>query len=152
MDFVSQKEGNRLILVAKVNYLSLKVYSRAPKQICMCVYMYVCVGPASPTNHPICWSQKTEKSHSSNQKHIRVADFRQPQLCEDLECATKCWNFPCRTFLTAQMSVFTVFCGPHLPLAFQFVCGPGEGKWKVSFCLASPPQVAAEYGINSSFC
>ena len=28
-------------------------------------------------------------------------------------------------FLTAQMSVFMVFCGPHLPLAFQFVCGPG---------------------------
>ena len=31
------------------------------------------------------------------------------------------------SFLTAQMSVFTVFCGPHLPLAFQFVCGPGGG-------------------------
>ena len=26
-------------------------------------------------------------------------------------------------FLTAQM----VFYGPHLPLAFQFVCGPGRG-------------------------
>ena len=58
------------------------------------------------------------------------------------------------------MSVFTVFCGPHLPLAFQFVCGPGgggaanklEGKWKVSFCLVAPPQADAEYGINSSFC
>ena len=23
------------------------------------------------------------------------------------------------------MSVFKVFCGPHLPLASQFVCGPG---------------------------
>ena len=64
------------------------------------------------------------------------------------------------TFLTAQMSVLMVFCGPHLPLAFQFVCGPGgggaanklEGKWKVSFCLVAPPQAAAEYGINSSFC
>jgi len=30
-------------------------------------------------------------------------------------------------FLTAQMSVFMVFCGPHLPLAFQFVCAPGGG-------------------------
>jgi len=29
--------------------------------------------------------------------------------------------------LTAEMSVFMVFCGPHLPLAFQFVCGPGRG-------------------------
>ena len=40
-------------------------------------------------------------------------------------------------FLTAQMSVFMVFCGPHLPLAFQFVCGPGGGggpqtNWKAS--------------------
>ena len=25
--------------------------------------------------------------------------------------------------LTAQMSVFMVFCGPHLPLACHFVCG-----------------------------
>ena len=30
-------------------------------------------------------------------------------------------------FITAQMSVSMVFCGPHLPLAFQFVCGPGGG-------------------------
>ena len=30
-------------------------------------------------------------------------------------------------FLTAQMSVFMFFCGPHLPVAFQFVCGPGGG-------------------------
>ena len=30
-------------------------------------------------------------------------------------------------FLTAQMSVLMVFCGSHLPLAFQFVCGPGGG-------------------------
>ena len=63
-------------------------------------------------------------------------------------------------FLTAQMSVFMVFCGPHLPLAFQFVCGPGgggaanklEGKWKVSLCLVAPPQAAAGYSTNSSFC
>jgi len=27
-----------------------------------------------------------------------------------------------------------------------------EGKWKVSLCLVAPPQAAAEYGINSSFC
>ena len=53
-----------------------------------------------------------------------------------------------------------VFCGPHLPLAFQFVCGPPspraanklEGKWKVSLCLVAPPQAAAEYDINSSIC
>ena len=41
---------------------------------------------------------------------------------------------------TAQMTGLVVFCGPHLPLAFQFVCGPPpspraentlEGKWKV---------------------
>ena len=25
---------------------------------------------------------------------------------------------------TAQMSVLMVFCGPHLPLALRFVCGP----------------------------
>ena len=49
------------------------------------------------------------------------------------------------TFLTAQMSVFMVFRGPHLPLAFQFVCGPGggaanklEGKWTVSLFLGDP--------------
>ena len=62
--------------------------------------------------------------------------------------------------LTAQMSVFMVFCGPHLPLAFQFVCGPGgggaanklEGKWKLSLCLVAPPQAAAGYSTNSSFC
>ena len=53
-----------------------------------------------------------------------------------------------------------VFCGPHLPLAFQFVCGPGgggaanklEGKWKVSLCLVAPPQADAGYSTNSSFC
>ena len=63
-------------------------------------------------------------------------------------------------FLTAQMSVFMVFCVPHLPLAFQFVCGPGgggaanklEGKWKVSLCLVAPPLAAAVYSANSSFC
>ena len=63
-------------------------------------------------------------------------------------------------FLTAQMSVFMVFRGPHLPLAFQFVCGPGgggaanklEGKRKVSLCLVAPPLAAAEYSANSSFC
>ena len=25
-------------------------------------------------------------------------------------------------------------------------------QWKVSLCLVAPPQAAAEYGINSSFC
>ena len=30
-----------------------------------------------------------------------------------------------RNFLTAQMSVLMVFGRPHLPLAFQFVYGPG---------------------------
>jgi len=30
-------------------------------------------------------------------------------------------------FLTAQMSVFTLFGVPHLLPAFQFVCGPGGG-------------------------
>ena len=54
-------------------------------------------------------------------------------------------------FLAAQMSVLMVFGGPHLPLAFQFVCGPGggegaanklEGKCKVSLCLVAPPQAA----------
>ena len=51
-------------------------------------------------------------------------------------------------FLTAQMSVLMVFCGPHFPV----VANKLEGKWKVSLCLVAPPQVAAEYGINSSFC
>merc|ERR550534_3660163 len=38
------------------------------------------------------------------------------------------WPFDIvKRFLTAQMSVFMVFCGPHLPLAFQFVCAPGGG-------------------------
>ena len=63
-------------------------------------------------------------------------------------------------FLTAQMSVFMVFCVPHLPLAFQFVCGPGGGgaantledKWKVSLYLVAPPQAAAGYSTTSSFC
>ena len=52
------------------------------------------------------------------------------------------------------------FCGPHLPLAFQFVCGPGgggaanklEGKRKVSLYLVAPPQAAAGYCTNSSIC
>ena len=52
---------------------------------------------------------------------------------------TRSGGFLWFSFLTAQMSVFIVFCGPHLPLAFQFVCVPGgggatnkwEGKWKV---------------------
>ena len=39
-------------------------------------------------------------------------------------------------FHTAKMPVLTVFCGPHLPLAFHFDCGPGVGglqtKWKAS--------------------
>ena len=30
-------------------------------------------------------------------------------------------------FLTAQMSVFMVVCGPQLPLAFHFVCVPESG-------------------------
>jgi len=38
----------------------------------------------------------------------------------------KCLFHRSFVFLTAQMSVFMVFCGPHLPLAFQFVCGPKE--------------------------
>jgi len=32
--------------------------------------------------------------------------------------------------LTGQLSVLMVFCGPHLPLASQFVCGPGGGQVK----------------------
>ena len=62
--------------------------------------------------------------------------------------------------LTAQLSVLMVFCGPHLPLAFHFVCGPGgggaankmEGKRKVSLYLVAPPQAAAVYSTNSSIC
>ena len=58
------------------------------------------------------------------------------------------------------MSGLMVFCGPHLSLAFQFVCGPGgggsanklEGRWQVSLCFVAPTQAAAEYDINSSFC
>ena len=39
------------------------------------------------------------------------------------------WHLrPERTFLTAQMSVLVIFGGPHLPLAFQFVCGPGGSE------------------------
>ena len=84
----------------------------------------------------------------------------QPFVWTNEKRETKRQTFFRWQFLTAQMSVFMVFCGPHLPLAFQFVCGPGgggaanklEGKWKVSLCLVAPPQAAAEYGINSSFC
>ena len=70
-------------------------------------------------------------------------------------------QFPFFVFLTAQMSVFMVLCGPLLPLAFQFVCGPGGGgelankledMWKVSLCLVAPPQAAAGYSTNSSSC
>jgi len=63
-------------------------------------------------------------------------------------------------FTPALMSVLMVFGGPHLPLAFQFFCGPGrrwgakklEGKWKVFHCLVAPPQAAPGYGANSSIC
>ena len=71
--------------------------------------------------------------------------------------------------LTAQMSVLMVFCGPHLPLAFHFVCGSSfprtakkmEGKRKFfllfvwlrsgsfSFCLEG--KAAAVCSINSNF-
>ena len=43
----------------------------------------------------------------------------------------------------AQISVFMVFCGPHLPLAFQCVCGPGG--WRAA-------AGAAGYSTKSSFC
>ena len=75
--------------------------------------------------------------------------------------AAKTWPYSVVSELyTAQMSALMVVCGPHLPLAFQFVCGPGgggaankvEGKWKVSLCLVAPPQAAAGYSINSRFC
>ena len=52
---------------------------------------------------------------------------------------------------TAQMSVLMVFRCPHLPLAFQSVCGPAD-KWKVSLFLVAPSQAATGYGKNSSFC
>jgi len=39
------------------------------------------------------------------------------------------------------MSVCMFFCGPHLPLASQFV----------SLCLAAPPQAAAGCNTNSCF-
>ena len=54
-----------------------------------------------------------------------------------------------------------VFCGPHLPLAFQFVLRPGgaggaanklEGKWKVSLCFVALPHAGAGCSTNSSFC
>ena len=74
--------------------------------------------------------------------------------CVTLALLSRC------TFLTVQMSVFMVFCGPRLPLAFQFVCGPEgggvtnklEGKWKVFLCLVAPRQAAAGYSTNRSFC
>ena len=31
----------------------------------------------------------------------------------------------------ANLSVCMVFCGPHLPLAFQFVCEPGGGGGQI---------------------
>ena len=45
----------------------------------------------------------------------------------------------CVALHSEQMSVFMAFCGPHLPIAFQFVCGPGgrraanklRGKWSL---------------------
>ena len=43
------------------------------------------------------------------------------------ECRLKWPVIATEFFLTAQMSVLMVFCGPHLPLAFRFVCGPGGG-------------------------
>ena len=55
-----------------------------------------------------------------------------------------------------NQSILMVFCGPHLPLcSFQFVRDPPstrtanklEVKWKVA-----PPQAAAGYSTNSSFC
>jgi len=52
-------------------------------------------------------------------------------------------------FLTAQTSVFMVFCGPHLPLG---AANKLEGKWKVSLYLVAPPQAAAGYSTTSSFC
>merc|ERR1712060_368611 len=72
-------------------------------------------------------------------------------------------------FLTAQLSVSMVFCGPPLPLASHFLCGPVrvgaenkmEGKRKLiaaggrriaSLYLVAPPQVSPGYTTNSSFC
>ena len=53
------------------------------------------------------------------------------------------------SFESTFASVLMVFCGSHLLLAFQFVCGPGgrgglanklEGMWKVSLCLVAPSR------------
>ena len=45
--------------------------------------------------------------------------------------AAKTWPYSVVSELyTAQMSALMVVCGPHLPLAFQFVCGPGGGGEK----------------------
>ena len=39
-------------------------------------------------------------------------------------------------FLTTQLSISMVFCGPCIPLAVQFACGPGRGgpqtNWKAN--------------------
>ena len=46
------------------------------------------------------------------------------------------WHFGLFHFLTAQSSFSVVFCGPHFPLVFHFVCGPPptgpKTKWKAS--------------------
>ena len=52
------------------------------------------------------------------------------------------------TSLSKHLSVSMVFCGPHIRVAFHFVCGPG----KVSFYLVAPPPAAAVYSIKSSLC
>ena len=55
-----------------------------------------------------------------------------------------------RSRKTSQMSVLMFFCDPHLPLAFQFACGPGGER--VSLCLVTTPQAAAGYSTTKRFC
>jgi len=71
------------------------------------------------------------------------------------------WQKVKKTHVANGTSVcFDVFCGPHLPLAFHFVCSPGgggaankmEGKRKFFLYLVAPPRAAVGYSTNSSFC
>merc|ERR550534_1478321 len=68
-----------------------------------------------------------------------IADFTGGALCYFLayvRSALGLGDFACSTLHTAQMSVLMFFCGPCLPRAFQFVCGPERGRkqtfWKAS--------------------
>jgi len=104
-------------------------------------------------------STRPQKPFAGRRSRVIPINLTQAPIAFDLQGVLWIWStrlcgrdrrlkLPFLTYGTNR-SVLMVFCGPHLPLASQFVCSPGvgaanklEGTWKVSICLDAPPQAA----------